>query len=88
MKYIACKRAFYNNHMVEVGEEIEAPEGFKAKWVVSADVYVPPEVPVVNEPTTFSEMAKADRNTPTFVELMERKRPGRKPGHGKQQDNS
>jgi hypothetical protein len=37
MKVIAIKLAFHNGTLVNVGDEVEVPEGHKGSWFVKAD---------------------------------------------------
>lgn len=37
MKVVAIKTAFYDNHLVKLGEELDLPEGTKGSWFVPVD---------------------------------------------------
>ena len=59
MKYIAKDQGFFKGTLIERGDEVEAPEGIKSKWLVPAGEYKPePGGPEVKEPSTFSEIAR------------------------------
>lgn len=59
MKYIAKDPGFFKGTRVERGEEVEAPEGIKSKWLIPADKYKPePAEVMAKEAATFSEIAR------------------------------
>lgn len=64
--FVAMTDAFYGGQRLRKGEEFPAPEGFKRKWAVPKDQFVPP----VNIPLQRELQNASRRKAESFVQLM------------------
>lgn len=60
MKAKALKVGFINGSLVQVGQEVEVPDGTKASWLVPVEEFkAPAKAKPKAQPATLAELAKA-----------------------------
>lgn len=65
--FVATTDAFYGGQRLRKGEEFPAPDGFKRKWAVPKDQFIPPvDIPLQREIQNASR-----RKAESFTQLME-----------------
>lgn len=64
-KFVAIKAAYYDGRRVRVGDEVSAPEGFKATWAVPKASAPKAEAPAKETPVALSQLDQGK----SFVEV-------------------
>lgn len=68
-KFIAIAPAFYDGRRVREGEQVSAPEGFKATWAVPRATVQKVEAPAAQAPVALSQLDPGK----SFVEVHKTK---------------